>query len=74
MEKETVSVPCATLSIHSARGLDQICTGLVSPEDIGIDTDAETIDNYLHETEEYDNERGTEYRRNPPPLLSVGFV
>lgn len=59
MEKETVSVPRATLSICSAGGRDQTGTGLVSPEDLSIDTDAETIENYLHETEEYDNELGS---------------
>ena len=60
-------VPC------SAGGLDQIGTGLVSPGDLSTDTDAETIKDYLHETEEYDNEWGSGISAHPP-LLSIGLV
>lgn len=71
-EKSTVSVAHTTLSICSAGGLDQTGTGLVSPVDLRIVTDAETMEHYLHETEEYHNEGRSGLSARPPHLAERG--
>ena len=53
-------VPC------SAGGLDQIGTGLVSPGDLSIDTDAETIKDYYTKQRSMTMSGGAVYRRTPP--------
>jgi len=75
VHREGDHICCPRDLFHSsAGGLDQIGTGLVSPGDLSIDTDAETIKNYLHETEEYDNEWGSCISAQPAPLVSIGLV
>ena len=48
-------------------GRDRTGKGLLARGIVSIDTEAETIESYLHETEEFHNDWGEQYRGAYPP-------
>jgi hypothetical protein len=55
--KRSGAIPDTGLLVEIGAGdRDRAGTDLVSPRDLELNTDAETIERYLHESEEYHND------------------
>jgi len=60
--KGSGAIPDRDLLVEIGAGdRDQTGMGLVSPRDLELNTDTETIERYLHESEEYHNDWEEQY-------------